>query len=113
MTSSGKRYEIIVLECKRNNDGTIKDLYKLKDYFKSKNNNYSIVSFEYGRLSKSLVKTLDTLLKKDSFKNAGDVLFKINSVWIDNKKISSLYFEEMAYKSDFKKIMTMLGLNKK
>ena len=113
MASSGKRYQIIILQNKRNEDKTIVPLIKLKEYFAKQNNTYSIISFEYGRLTKTFVKTLNNLLKQRLFVEPKRTLYEINKCWVDNKIINTWYFEEMSYKLDFEKIFGWLKGDKK
>lgn len=113
MTSSGKRYQIIILQNTRNQEHAIQPLIKLKDYFAKQGNTYKIISFEYGRLTKTFVKTLNNLLKQRLFSEPKKTLYDINKCWVDNKIINTWYFEEMSYKLDFEKIFGWLKGEKK
>ena len=39
---SGKRFEIVVLKIHRNNEGAMKELFALEEYFKGKGEKYSL-----------------------------------------------------------------------
>jgi len=106
MTSSGKRYQIIILQNTRNQEKAIIPLLKLKDYFEKRGNTYKIISFEYGRLTRVLIKTFDNLLNQKLFSDPKKTLYEVNKCWVNNKVINTWYFEEISYKLDFEKIFS-------
>lgn len=103
MASDGKRFEVIVLEVKRNNESAVKELVQLQDYFeKHFKEKYVIVAAEYGRPNKVFPKLFHKLFLLDLIDNPKNLLFNMNKVFIENNKVSSLLVGDMGWISEVK-----------
>jgi hypothetical protein len=109
---SGQRYEIVVLKINRNNEGSIKELIALKDHFRRKGENYSLLTSSYGSPAKALKKTigwyLDSLDKDDQpvLKHPRKTLYEINKMFIDRKVVSSGNVADMGVQADVEKLVS-------
>jgi len=108
---TGQRFEIVVLKVNRNNEGTINQLLALQDYFKSKNNSYSVLQSSYGRPAKALKKTiawyLDTKDENgyDIIQHPKKTLYEINKMFIDKKVVASGDVTDMGVQADVEKLV--------
>lgn len=112
---SGQRYEIIVLKVNRNEQGAVRELYALADYFKKKGNNYSLLNTSYGSPSKALKKTIAWYLdSKDEFGNPSlkhpkKTLYEINKMFMERKMVSSGTVTDMGVQADVEKLITSIA----
>jgi len=106
---SGQRYEIVVLKINRNNDGSLKELYALQDYFKSKGSSYSVLQASYGSPSKALKKTIAWYLDSYNLSHPRKTLYEINKMFIERKVVASGDVADMGVQADVEKLITMVS----
>jgi hypothetical protein len=99
-TKSGKRYEIVVMRINRNNEGALKQLYALEDYFKKHGDNYSIMHAAYGSPAKALKKLIAWYLDSESLAHPRKTLFEINKMFIERKIVDSGDVSDMGLQAD-------------
>jgi len=103
---SGQRYEIIVLKINRNNEGTVRELLALQDYFKAKGSSYSLLQSSYGSPAKSLKKTIAWYLDSCTLKHPRKTLYEINKMFIEKKVVASGDVADMGVQADVEKLVT-------
>ena len=107
---SGQRYEIVVLKVNRNQEGAVKELYALADYFKKKGNDYSFLNSSYGSPSKALKKTIAWYLDsknefgESSLKHPQKTLYEINKMFMERKLVTSGTVTDMGVQADVEKL---------
>jgi len=101
---SGKRYEIVVLRVNRNNEGAVKELYALKDYFAKKGSSYSLLCDSYGSPSKALKKMMSWYLDSESLAHPRKTLYEINKMFIERKLATSRDVSDMGLQADVEKL---------
>jgi len=112
---SGQRYEIVVLKVNRNQEGAVKELYALADYFKKKGNDYSFLNSSYGSPSKALKKTIAWYLDsknefgESSLKHPQKTLYEINKMFMERKLVTSGTVTDMGVQADVEKLITSLA----
>lgn len=112
---SGQRYEIIVLKVNRNQEGAIRELYALSDYFKKKGNNYTLLNTAYGSPSKALKKTIAWYLDyKDEYgnfnlKHPKKTLYEINKMFMERKVVTSGTVADMGVQADVEKLISSIA----
>jgi len=102
---SGQRFEIVVLKVNRNNEGAVKELYALQDYFRSKGNSYSVLQSSYGSPAKSLKKTIAWYLDSCILQHPRKTLYEINKMFIDKKVVASGDVTDMGVQADVEKLV--------
>jgi hypothetical protein len=100
----GARYQIIVLKIKRNQDEAVKELIALKKHMYSKKERYEVIAFEYGRLTKALIKLQKFLLSSNLIVERKKYFFNTVSMFIDEKVVASNELDLFGLKYDFMKI---------
>ena len=110
MVSSGKRYQTILIELKKNNDDAVLPAIQLVDYFKARNTNYCVIASFDGRPSKMLKKMIEFYLTNDILLFPSKTLYEINKLFIDAKKVSTLEVGDMGLKSEWEKVIKGLKI---
>jgi len=108
-SKSGKRYEIVVFKINRNNEGAIKQLYALEDYFKKRGDDYSIQHAAYGSPSKALKKVLAWYLDSNSLAHPYKTLYEINKMFIERKLVKSRDISDMGVQADVEGLSAILS----
>ena len=103
---SGKRYEIIVLKINRNNEGAVKEVLALQDYFKHKGESYSLLQSSYGSPSKALKKTIAWYLDSYSLQHPRKTLYEINKMFIERGTVGSQDVGDMGLAADVEKLVS-------
>ena len=102
---SGQRYEIVVLKVNRNNEGAVKELLALQDYFRTKGSAYSVLQSSYGSPAKSLKKTIAWYLDACKLQHPRKTLYEINKMFIDKKVVASGDVTDMGVQADVEKLV--------
>jgi D-mannonate dehydratase len=106
---SGKRYEILVLKVNRNNEGAVRELLALEDYFKKKGNSYSVLQASYGSPSKALKKIIAWYLDSYSLAHPRKTLYEINKMFIERKVVGSTDVGDMGVQADVEKLVGIIA----
>jgi len=106
---SGQRFEIVVLKIHRNDEGSVKELYALENYLKSKGEKYTVMCATYGSPSKALKKTIAWYLDEHQLKHPIKTLYEINKMFVDRKMAKSIDIADMGVQSDIEKLTGMIA----
>jgi hypothetical protein len=106
---SGKRFEIVVLKINRNNEGSVKQLLALEDYFKKHGESYSILHASYGSPAKALKKTLAWYLDSYQLSHPRKTLYEINKMFMERKLVASGDVADMGVQADVEKLASMVA----
>lgn len=110
MVSSGKRYQTILLELKKNEDDGVVPAMQLMDYYKLRGNNYKVLASFDGRPSKMLKKMIDYYLTNKVLVHPSKTLYEINKAFIDAKQVSTLAVGDMGLRSEWEKVSNGLKI---
>ena len=106
---SGQRFEIVVLKVNRNNEGAVKELLALQDYFKAKGNSYTVLTSSYGSPAKALKKIIAWYLDSYKLSHPRKTLYEINKIFIDKKIVASGDVSDMGVQADIEKLVSMVA----
>ena len=102
---TGKRFQLILLQVKRNKNAAITELITLQDYFKNKQGeNYKILGEVYGSPKNSLVKICGYYIDHEYLENPVKTLYEINKLFMDSGLVKSITVADMAVTRDVEKI---------